>query len=264
MRNSGIIIERSTIEHVPGGFITFGPGTDIDQALDAAVTVERFELGTNGLVPSLADVDPAAERLVRDGIVHPYRAIEMLLRAAETIEPGVVMAQAVAPLTAFKHERRRIVLESVGHHYPATTGLILPLSSSLRDEIEGTLAEHERAGLVGVELVAAPRRRFKVAAQPVRGPRQTRFAIFDGERVVEIHPNQSAARKAAVARAKAAGDVIELHVRPYVGRNEGEPFVVVRRHLVAQRATLKAVLATVKNPERVRCAGWVFAGRLAR
>jgi hypothetical protein len=263
MRPTGINIDRSLIEHIPGGFLAFGAGADIDQAFDSAVTMERFELGTNGVVPSLADVDPTAPRTVHNDVVHPHQAVASLLEEAVAAAPGTVLAQAVAPLTSYKHERRRLLLDSIEHSYPARPGLILPLAAALRAEIDAALLPAERSLFVGAELATLPRRRFKVSAQPVRGPRQTRYAVLEGERVVEIHPSQSLARKAAIARAKAAVDVLELHVRPFVGRNEGEPFVVVRRHLVSQRATVKVVLATPKNPERVRVLGWVFAGRTA-
>jgi hypothetical protein len=262
MSSTEIRIERSLMQGVPGGFIAFGSGSDIDQAFDAAVTIERFELGTNGQIPSLADVDPAADRVVRGAIMHPHQAIAQLLDDVLAQEPGIVLAQAVAPLNAYKHERRRFVLESLEHNYPQDCGLIVPLATALRAEVEGLLPEADRASLVGIELVSAPRRRFKVGATPVRGPRQTRFAIMSGNYVLELHDNQAAARKAAMLRAKEATDALELEIRPYVSRNDGEPFLRIQRRLVTQRATVKAVLAAEKNPQRQRCAGWIFAGRL--
>lgn len=263
MSNTEIRIERALLQGVPGGFIAFGSGGDIDQAFDAAVTIERFELGTSGQVPSLADVDPAAERVVRGDTMHPHQALAELLDLVYEQEPGVVLAQAVAPLNAYKHERRRFVLESLEHSYPQNCGLILPLDSALRAEVEGLLPEEDRARLVGVELVSTPRRRFKVSAMPVRGPRTTRFAVMSGNYVLDLHANQALARKAAMLRAKESTDALELEIRPYVSRNDGEPFLRIERRLVTQRATIKAVLATEKNPQRQRCAGWVFVGRHA-
>ena len=266
MSRPGFVVERSMVRHIPGAFIAFGPGADIDRALDAAVTVERFELGTSGSVASLADLDPAAPRTVHTEPTHPYTALDLVIAALPESPRGTLVAVAVTPMSAWKHERRRVRLDGVQHRLPDTPGLLLPLDEGLRASlVEGLPGQDAAGALVGAELLAEPRRRFKVKATTVKGTRKAGYAVFDGETMVEIHPNVSLARKAAVLRAKAGHGPMRLSVRPWIGRGEdASPYVVVERSMVAQKAPVRVYLATEKRPENRKCVGWIFAGRLAR
>lgn len=264
MSKPGFTVERGMVAHLQGAFIAFGPGTDIDRALDAAVTVERFELGSSGVVPSLADLDPAAPRIVHAEPVHPYVALDRLMRDLPGSERGMLMAVAVTPMNAWKHERRRIRIDGVAHRLPDTPGLLLPLDTDLRAELVAQLADGGER-LVGAELIAEPRRRYKVKATSIKGPRKAGYAIFDGGRLVEVHPTGSLARKAAVTMAKAGNGTMQLSIRPWIGRNDdAAPYVVVERVMVAQKAAVRVHLATEKRPENRKCVGWIFAGRLPR
>lgn len=265
MSKPGFTVERGMVAHIPGAFIAFGQGVDIDRALDAAVTVERFELGTSGVVASLADLDPAAPRSVHAEPVHPYRALDQVMGSLPTSERGHLIAVSVTPMSAWKHERRRIRVEGVEHQLPDTPGLLLPLETGLRETLVSQLAVEDAGRLVGAELLAEPRRRYKVKATGVKGPRKAGYAIFDGDRLVEIHPSSSLARKSAVAMAKVGNGAMRLSIRPWIGRNEdASPYVIVERVLAAQKAAVRVHLATEKRPENRKCVGWIFAGRLPR
>jgi len=261
----GFVVERAMVAHVPGGFVAFGPGADIDRALDAAVTVERFELGTSGSVPSLADLDPAAPRTVHADPAHPYAALGLVAGLVPSSERGTLVAVAVTPMSAWKHERRRIRLDGVDHRLPDTPGLLLPLDAGVRAALVAALPAEDADRLVGAELLAEPRRRYKVKATGVKGPRKAGYAVFDGDTLVETHPSASLARKAAVLRAKAGVGTMRLSVRPWIGRNDdSSPYVVVERVMVAQKAAVRVHLATEKRPDNRKCVGWIFAGRLPR
>lgn len=265
MSKPGFTIGRGMVGHVPGAFIAFGQGADIDRALDAAVTVERFELGTSGVVASLADLDPAAPRNVFSEPVHPYVGLDQVMGAVPTNERGQLIAVAVTPMSAWKHERRRIRIEGVEHHLPDTPGLLLPLETGLRGSLVSQLTDEDAARLVGAELLAEPRRRYKVKATGVKGPRKAGYAIFDGDRLIEVHPSSSLARRSAVALAKAGSGAMRLSIRPWIGRNDdASPYVVVERVLATQKAAVRVHLATEKRPENRKCVGWIFAGRLPR
>lgn len=265
MSKPGFTVERGMVSHVPGAFIAFGPGVDVDRALDAAVTVERFDLGTSGSVPSLADLDPAATRHVHAEPVHPYVALDRLLALLPSSERGELVAQAVTPMSAWKHEKRRVKVEGVEHTFPDAPGLLLPVGSGLRDVLVAGMSPEDAERFVGAELLAEPRRRYKVKATSVKGPRKSGYAVFDGDRLLEIHPTGSTARKAAVLRAKAGTGAMRLSIRPWIGRNDdAAPYVTVERAMVVQRAAIRVHLATEKRPENRKCAGWIFAGRLPR
>jgi len=265
MPKPGFTVERSMVTRIPGAFIAFGPGADIDRALDAAVTVERFELGTSGVVASLADLDPAAPRSIVSEPVHPYRALDQVMRALPTSERGHLIAFAVTPMSAWKHERRRVKVDGIEHHLPDTPGLLLPLDTGLRGTLLAQLPAEDAGRLVGGELLAEPRRRYKVKATGVKGPRKAGYAIFDGDRLVAVHPNSSLARKAGVAMAKAGSGAMRLSIRPWVGRNEdAAPYIIVERALASQKAAVRVHLAVEKRPENRKCVGWIFAGRLPR
>jgi hypothetical protein len=259
---SSFTVNRAWMSDIAGGFIAFGPGLDVDQAMDAAVTSERFELGVSGMVPSLGDVNPASERSLRQSPTHHYLAVSGLHAETAVAAPGFLAAQAVYPLSAYKHERRRLVLEGTDFAVPTLPGLALPLHASLRDRVIAEIAPEEAATLVGVEVVSAPRAKFKVIAAPVKGPRVSAHAVMSGQTVLEIHPSQSLARKAAMAMARAAAGEMHLEIRPFVSRNDRDPFVRIERVMIARKVVVKAVFASLKNPEKARVAGWVFAGRL--
>lgn len=265
MSKPGFTVERSMVGHLSGAFIAFGPGADIDRALDAAVTVERFELGTSGVVASLADLDPAAPRSVIAEPAHPYLGLDRAMRALPSSERGTLLAIAVTPMSAWKHERRRVRIEGIEHALPDVPGLLLPLGDTLRETLLTGLPADDRPRLVGVELLGEPRRRYKVKATGVKGPRKAGYAIFDGERVIETHPTSSLARKAAIAMAKAGNGTMRLSIRPWIGRNDdAAPYVVVDRTMTSQKAAVRLHLATEKRPENRKCVGWIFAGRLSR
>lgn len=265
MSKPGFTVERSMVEHVAGAFIAFGPGADIDRALDAAVTVERFELGTSGSIPSLADLDPAVDRVVHDEPVHPYVGLDRLLAALGESDRGRLLAQAVTPMSAWKHERRRVKVDGVDLRLPDTPGLLLPIGPELRENVLAGCTSEEGQRFVGAELLAAPRRRYKVKATSVKGSRKAGYAIFDGDRLVEVHPTGSLARKAAVLRAKTGAGAMRLSIRPWIGRgDDAAPYVTVERVMVVQRAAVRVHLATEKRPENRKCVGWIFAGRLPR
>lgn len=265
MSKPGFVVERGMVAHLPGAFIAFGMGPDIDRALDAAVTVERFELGTSGTVPSLADLDPAAPRTVHGEPVHPYIALDRVMAALPTSERGLLIAQAVTPLNAWKHDRRRVRVEGTTHRFPDTPGLLLPVEDGLRDVLLAGLPAEDTARFVGAELLGEPRRRYKVKATGIKGPRKAGYAIFAGEKLLETHPSISLARKAAVALAKAGTGELALSIRPWIGRNDdAAPYVLVERAMVVQKAAVRVHLATEKRPENRRCVGWILAGRLPR
>jgi len=267
MTKLGIDVDRGMMAAVPGGFIAFGAGADIDRAFDAAVTVERFEVGTSGAVPTLADVDPASDRVLAADPAHPYVALDRAMREVAEMPPGVVLAQAVTSMAAWRHEKRRVRLDGVEHRLPATPGLILPLHDDLRAALGAGLGEdvgEEPGTLVGAELLGEPRRKYKVRAVAVKGTRQARYGVFCDGTLLESQPTMSLARRAALERARAAGGELELDVRPWIGRNDGDPFVRVERTMTAQRAVVRVFLATEKRPERRQTAGWVFSGRLSR
>jgi hypothetical protein len=144
-------------------------------------------------------------------------------------------------------------------------GLLLPLATGLRETLTSVMSAEDAARLVGVELLAPPRQRYKVKATGVKGPRKAGYAIFDAERVLEVHPSSSLARKAAITMAKAGNGAMRLSIRPWIGRNEdADPYVVVERIMVSQKAAVRVHLATEKRPENRKCVGWIFAGRLPR
>lgn len=264
MSKPGFVVERGMVAHLPGAFIAFGQGPDIDRALDAAVTVERFELGTSGVVASLADLDPAAPREVHAEPVHPYTALDRIMTALPESERGQLLAFAVTPMSAWKHEKRRIRLDGITYPLPDTPGLLLPLPASVRETVTPLLGE-DAPRLVGVELLTEPRRRYRVKATGIKGPRKAGYAVFDGEKLLEVHPSSSLARKAAILRAKEGSGAMRLSIRPWIGRNEdASPYVVVERALVSQKAPVRVHLATEKRPENRKCVGWIFAGRLPR
>jgi hypothetical protein len=107
-----------------------------------------------------------------------------------------------------------------------------------------------------------PRRRYKVVATSVKGPRKPGYAVIENGLVLSVHPNSSLARRAAVLEAKGSEGARSLEVRPWISRNESDPYLTVVRGIVAQKAVVKAVTAELKNPEKTKVMGWLFAGRV--
>ena len=254
-------IERSAIAGVAGGFIAFGPGTDIDEAFDAAVTTERFELGSSGLLPSIIDIDPAADRTVTGEAGHPWAVTSELVQLAGDAVPGTVLACSVTALTAWRLTKTRIVLDDPTLHLPDTPGLLIPLRADVRAAVEPMLTE-VAGELVAVELLREPRRRYKVIASSIKGPRKAGYAVIEASHIISVHGNASEARRAAMTLAKESKAERHLEVRPYISRNEHDPYLRVDRGIVAQKAPVKAVTAVLKNPEKNRTVGWIFAGRI--
>ena len=254
-------IDRSIIAGVEGGFITFGPGVDIDEAFDAAVTTERFELGSSGLLPSIIDVDPAAARTVIGGPGHLWAVTSELVRLAAEATPGTVIAQSVTALSAWRTVKTRVVLDDPSLQLPDTPGLIVPLTESVRTAVAPAISGVD-GNLVAVELLREPRRRYKVVAASVKGPRKAGYAVIENARILSVHANSSEARRAAVALAKESSGERHLEVRPHISRNESDPYLRVDRGIVAQKAPVKAITAELKNPDKTRVIGWIFAGRI--
>lgn len=260
MANPGFELNRKVISGVEGGFIAFGLGKDIDEAFDAAVTTDRFELGSSGLVPSVVDVDPSTGKSVLGEGRHPWEAVNLLVGAAAGAERGSVLACSVTTLTAWRQTKTRLVLDDAAIELPDQVGLVLPVSTSLDHAVRAALPAG--AALVSVEMVRPPKRRYKVTATSVKGPRKPGYAVIENGTVLSIHPNASLARRAAVDAAKASPAARSLEVRPWISRNETDPYLHVTRGLVAQKAVVKAVTAELKNPEKTKTVGWLFAGRI--
>lgn len=260
MTAAGFTIDRTVVNSIDGGFIAFGPGRDIDEAFDGAVTTDRFELGSSGLVPSIVDIDPAKERRVVGETMHPWEAISLLVAQAAACEKGEIVACSVTSVSAWKHTKSRIVLEDPTLEIADRTGLIFPLGGRLEEAIATGLPEG--AKLVAAELVREPRRRYKVVATSIKGPRKPGYAVIENGRVISVHPNSSEARRAAVTEAKASVGARRLEVRPWISRNEKDPYLNVERKIVAQKAAIKVVTAELKNPDKTKVVGWLFAGRV--
>jgi hypothetical protein len=252
-------IERSVIAGVDGGFIAFGPGADIDEAFDAAVTTERFELGSSGLLPSIVDVDPAAERRITGAAGHPWAVTSELVRLAGSAERGTVLARSVTSLTAWKLIKTRLLLEDPALRLPDVPGLIIPLDSTLEEAVRPGAGAGE---LLGVELLREPRRRYKVIATSIKGPRNAGYAVIEDAKILSVHASASEARRAAMELAKSSPAERHLEVRPHISRNDRDPYLRVDRGIVAQKATVKAITGELKNPDKTRVIGWVFAGRI--
>lgn len=252
-------VDRRWVESIAGGFIAFGEGADPDQAFDAAVIGERFRLGTSRIVPSLADADPLTVVHHHDP-VHPYQAVQELVSGLIAAPAGTVLARAVTPLSAYRYLRRRTLIDSLEHRYPEHDGLIVPVEESLRRQVLDLLDESDHSHLVGIELHGQVRRKYKVETLKVTGTGKRSFAVLEGTHIVSVHETQSLARRAAVEAARAHPGTIALKVQPLIGRENGEPFVHVRKNMVSQRAVMKAVVAIEKRPEKRRCVGWLFAG----
>jgi len=260
MTNPGFTLDRNVISGVKGGFIAFGLGKDIDEAFDAAVTTDRFELGSSGLVPSVVDVDPSTDKQIVGEGRHPWEAINLLVGAAANAEQGAVIACSVTTLSAWRQTKTRLVLDDATLELPDQIGLVLPVSTSLDHAVRSALPGG--AALVSVELVRPPKRRYKVTATSIKGPRKPGYAVIENGTVLSTHPNSSLARRAAVETAKASQAVRNLEVRPWISRNDTDPYLRVTRAMIAQKAVVKAVTAELKNPEKTKTVGWVFAGRI--
>lgn len=254
--------------YTSGGFVAFGLGADVDEALDFAATSDRLAVGDSGLIPSAAGIDPAAPRLETADPVHPLYALTRALDALGSMEPGVVAAQAVQPLGDFRHRRVRVLLDDPTLILPDDAGIIEhpdPLAlaaASVAVAATDTPVSADEL-VVQLELTRPPKRRFKAAAEPVRGPMSKTWAVYavgDPTPLVVL-PSQSEARRWAMARArdKEAG-AMSLEVRPVVGRNDGEAFIRIERRCVSLKAPLKVTIAEPKD--RVRVNGWIFYGRL--
>jgi hypothetical protein len=252
-------VDRRVVAGVPGGFVAFGAGADVDDAFDAAVTGERFDVGSAGLVPSIVDVDPSAPRELGEVPGHPLAVLGSLLGRLEETPSGHLLAAPVTTTSAWRTTRTRLVLETTNLSWPDTAGPVLPLGrdneAEIRTQLTGDLP------LLWAELVSPPRRRFKVVTEAVKGPLSRRFGVYAHETLLEVCDTAALARRAAVTRAKEHPSAIALQVRPYISRNVDDPHVRVSKVLVAQRATLRVMTGELKNPEKARIAGWVFAGR---
>lgn len=258
--------DRSWLPQVPGVFVSYGAGADVDAAFDDAALSDRFDYGTTGLVPSLATFDPAAEHDVHDHPVHRHLAWREALDFLTHAEPGALAAFAVAPLRDFKHRNAAVIVTD-----PAVRAPLEPIELFAYPELFA--AATDLVELEAGEFFASaslPRMgsvRYKAAALSVPGPKVTRFGVYAAGTFepISVHDSAPLAKKAALvlARDKAAGP-LSLEVRPIVTKEGGQPIVAVSRAVVACKRPVKVLVASPKNPEKpVKTEGWVFAGRMA-
>lgn len=256
-------------EIVGGGFVSFGVGSDIDEAFDYASTSDRLAVGDAGLVPALAAIDPAIERSDHTTPVHPILALTSAYDSLSALEPGDVVAQAVSPLGDYRHRRVKVTIEDLSLSIPTEQGLIEWAAQPLREAVTSAASELENAPTANEDLVQVElqrgQQRFKVAATAIRGPGSRVFAVYahDCPSPLSVHPTQPEARRWALnlAREKGASTELHLEIRPVIGRNDNEPFIRIDRNRVALKATFRATFAEPKR-DTPRVNGWLFYGRL--
>lgn len=245
---------------VPGGFLFSADGKDADRALDQALSAAQ-----NGDSPRsqglLDQIDPARLVVVDSAPTHPFSAFREQFDRLLTMPPGGLVALPTAAMSGFSHKRLRFVVTDPTLTLPDDVGLLVPIGVTLTDQAAGhtVSAGFDPGLLVGVELMSVPRRRYKVERETIKGPRTSKWSVWVGKDMLSVHPSLKEARAEGMLQARLGASRVE--VRPWVSRNESDPFLVFHQRLLAQRAVCKAVLATPRRPGAQKIAGWVFAGR---
>lgn len=262
---------------VPGAFVTYGPGADLDVAFDAAVAAAGNVHGFTGAHPSLAVADPT--RLdVTTGIPRTLAANVLHIAGhlnGGALAAGTVYAYPVAAPSAYTRRRLRLTLDNPADAFGHDVGAIVHLDERSHQQLaEAAAAAGDPFGVQEVvesAEVVRRRDRFKPVATVNRGSSAASFALLDpatNTLVATGFPNAGAARREAVARAKMGplstsgpdADIAGLHVIKIVTRPDNQPLIDVRRDRVKHTCVAKVVLAQVKNPDKTRTIGWVFAG----
>lgn len=261
----------------PGVFASYGPNADIDAAFDEAAAAAGNEHGFTGAHPSLASADAdAVEEVTTPSLPGPAVALRLSADlAAGVLTPGVVYAYPVSVPSAVTRRRARLTLTQVDLLAPLTPGRIADLDEGLRQAIVAGLGEsggplEEGESLESVDVVRN-RSRFKPVVEVFRTKGESTHVLIDPLTNVIVaggFPNAGAARREAVARAKAgplssAGTDPELgglEVFKLSGREGGFPLLRVARSRIKAQVIVKVVLIREKNPDKTRRAGWLFAG----
>ena len=253
-------MEASTHEDADRWWVV-ADGGDVDEAYDRAVAAAADVWGSGH--PLLHTVP---DDMARPGPVRTRLGAQRAGRAAD----GTV-AVAFAADRFFARRRVAVRVDDPGVELGVDGDVDGPVMLEIGDEaawaLMGTVGGSGGGELVdGVELRRL-RCRYKVDVRRGEGPQQRVFVarVVDGEdrgQVIARGATATAVRREAAAVMRSAHDgdqryAIEVYAE--VRRASG-PHLVLERHRVAQRGTLRVHLAAEKDPSRTKVAGWVFAG----
>jgi hypothetical protein len=252
--------------HVPGSWITYGDGADLDGAHDDAVSSAWFDLGRTRSTASVIDT-PLADVVIDDAPAVPFD-VAVSIAQQRLIDDIDVQSFALRVATPTSYRRRRVAVRVTdpAFTFPSVPGRVEFVSSDLAAHLN-SLAETSSGELLGaVELHRAVRAGYKPVVTRNQGKSVTNYGVFIagswGE-PLSVHPSVAEARRWAVATLK-AGPVADdetavLEVRPIISRNDSYAIASVERRRVRQAAAVRLDLWEAKD--QIRLAGWVIAGR---
>lgn len=245
-------------------FVSYGNGSDIDQAYDDAALSDRIEYGTAGVTASLEKADPAWPRSIHDGPMHRHQAWALVLEMLPDIQPGTLHAIPVAPMKAYRHRTVNVTVTDPSLPAPAVPGSLW-MFPALAEAAASMVTLDQGETAVSAALPRLGSARYKASAAAHAGPKHTMFAVVpEGEwKPLSVHTSASEARRAAltVARDKSNGP-LTLEIRPVVTKADGAPLITVKREPVACRRPIRVLVASLKNEDKpLPVDGWVLFGR---
>lgn len=242
-------------------FITFGLGSDIDNAIDDATSSAWYELGRNHIQPSIVNIKPEQVKLYKEESFPQDTARNLAFDLIGNINPGECYAIKIASPSNFKKRKVLVKVEDPNLELPDGVGKAIKLARPVLDKIS-SLAEKKPEELLGSVEIKKRKTKTKVSALKSNGKKSSYWVI--SEELAQGFISQFASFKEAK---KEASDIMKKtpkkKVNIYQVSGKGnEPYVLgYQKNLIKQNALLKIELLERNSETKEKTIGFILVGR---
>ena len=242
-------------------FITFGLGTDLDNAIDDATSSAWYELGRSHTEPSIVSIKPEKVRLYSEDAFPQDSARNLAFDMINTLNPGDCVAIKIASPANFKKRKVLVKFDDPSLELPEGVGRVIKLAKPIMEKLE-ILAEKKAEEIVGSIEVKKQKRKTKVSTIKTTGKKASYWVL--SEDLSKGFTSQFASFKEAKMEASAlmkSSPKKKVNIYQISGKGE-EAFVLgYKRNLLKQSALLKVELLERNTEVKEKTIGFILVGR---